>query len=593
MTEYFEIHERDAPARRGELRLADSLPTPAIVDDELVDAGSQWTADHELPAGEEGVITVLPHRALPPGTPTEVADAVAAEIPDISAPSAAVVSPDTAADHPADATVLAGAPGYVGESTTFVDAITQVREATPPDTALYLPGVATPRNVAMLAYAGVDLVDTHRGAIAGSQGRYLTTAGEDAIAAIDALPCACGACQTGVAAFDREDCIEHNENALRSELARVRQRIRDGRLREHIEVQVRHADWLTATLRTFDEHFEYLEQHTPVRRGAELSVRTAASRNRVEIQRFADRVASRYRCRFDGHPLVLVPESSGRPFSESHKYGQFHGAVGFRGHIVTLSSLLGPVPQELELTYPAQQYSGALTGVWRDGAIAAVADRLEASLRRHDYPALIAHVPDDGHREVCQRVAERLDETFTYTVDGSPTSAASLSALSDALADYSTYAKRERQHNTLRAIADYQFRPAATADADAPGDDFFPAGALTAGGHHPQLRAHDSHGEQLATVTPEYGLLALTLAGGRRWQASSLPVNRVEIDDFVPHGSVLAPGVVDASAAIRVGDEVVIEGPDAFAVGRARMSGPEMADSTRGIACQVRHCEEL
>jgi archaeosine synthase len=382
-------------------------------------------------------------------------------------------------------------------------------------------------------------------------------------------------------------------NALGAELGRVRQRIRDGRLREYIEGQVRHADWLTETLRTFDEQSEYLEQHTPVRRGAELSVRTAVSRNRVEIQRFADRVASRYRCRFDGHPLVLVPETSGRPFSESQSYGEIHQEVGFRGHIVTLSSLLGPVPQELELTYPAQQYSGALTGVWSDGAVATVADRLEASLRRHDYPALIAHVPDDGHREVCQRVAERLDESFRYTVDGSPTSAASLSALSDALADYSTYAKRERQHNTLRAIADYQFSPAETAGAAGAGDDLFPAGALTAGGHHPQLRAHDSHGEQLATVTPEYGLLALTLAGGRRWQASSVPVNRVEIDDFVPHGSVLAPGVIDASAVIRVGDEVVIEGPDAFAVGRARMSGPEMAAAARGIACQVRHCEEL
>ncbi|MEF8937250.1 MAG: PUA domain-containing protein, partial [Halovenus sp.] len=43
---------------------------------------------------------------------------------------------------------------------------------------------------------------------------------------------------------------------------------------------------------------------------------------------------------------------------------------------------------------------------------------------------------------------------------------------------------------------------------------------------------------------------------------------------------------------IRVGDEVVIEGPKAFAVGRAEMSGPEMIDSTRGIASTVRHVEE-
>ena len=59
-----------------------------------------------------------------------------------------------------------------------------------------------------------------------------------------------------------------------------------------------------------------------------------------------------------------------------------------------------------------------------------------------------------------------------------------------------------------------------------------------------------------------------------------------------PHGSVLAPGVVAASPEIRPGDEVVIEGPKAFAVGRAEMSGPEMVESSRGIASAVRHVEE-
>jgi len=67
----------------------------------------------------------------------------------------------------------------------------------------------------------------------------------------------------------------------------------------------------------------------------------------------------------------------------------------------------------------------------------------------------------------------------------------------------------------------------------------------------------------------------------------------VEIDSFVPQGSVLAPGVVDADDDIRVGDEVVVEGPRAFAVGRAEMHGAEMRSSTRGIAVDVRHSEEV
>ncbi len=106
------------------------------------------------------------------------------------------------------------------------------------------------------------------------------------------------------------------------------------------------------------------------------------------------------------------------------------------------------------------------------------------------------------------------------------------------------------------------------------------------------ITAHDADGEQLAALEPSYGLLALSLAGARRWVESDVPVRRVEIDAFVPHGSVLAPGVVDASDEIRVGDEVIVEGPEAFGIGRAEMHGTEMASSTRGVAVDVRHVEE-
>jgi predicted RNA-binding protein (TIGR00451 family) len=85
----------------------------------------------------------------------------------------------------------------------------------------------------------------------------------------------------------------------------------------------------------------------------------------------------------------------------------------------------------------------------------------------------------------------------------------------------------------------------------------------------------------------------VTLAGARRWLESDAPTHRVEIDGFVPHGSVLAPGVVDADSSIREGDEVVIQGPKAFAVGRAQLHGDAMTDATRGEACTVRHVQEL
>jgi len=581
MTDYFEVHDRDGAARLGELRLSDPVPTPGLVDGVLADAGSEWVADRNLPDGDDTALTVLPHRALPGGAPEEVRAAFAGDYPDVDYPSAAVVSPTTAADHGADASILSTAQSIAGHAEAFVDAVVETREAVPADTALYLPGVATPGNVATLAYAGVDLVDTDRAVLKGTQGKYLTVDGEHFLEDLTELPCPCPACRRPRAEFDREDCATHNGHALRAALATVRERVRRGRLRDYLEGQARHEGWHTAVFRRLDRQYAYLEQRTPVRRRAEITAASDDTLRRVETQRFAERVTDRYRCRFD-NPLVLVPCSARKPYSDSQSHGQFHDAIQFRAHTVSMTSPIGVVPQELELTYPAQHYDSVVTGDWSATEVEFVSDILAAYLRANDYPRMVAHVPAE-YRPICERVEADLGVAFEYTVADHPTTADSLGNLASTLAGEDKYRKRERQHNTLRAVADYQFGRGA-------GDALFEDIQVRA--RYPKLKAHDADGEQLAALVPQYGLLSLTLAGARQWLDSDTPTKRVAIDDFVPHGSVLAPGVVDASEDIRVGDEVVVEGPSAFAVGRAEMHGTEMAESTRGVAASVRHVEE-
>ncbi|WP_134671380.1 archaeosine synthase subunit alpha [Halorussus marinus] len=598
MTDYFEIHRRDGPARIAELRLAEPVTTPAIAEAEprsadgpaggrrgtvaVADAGSLWTADRDLPEGNDDALTVLPHRGFPSGTDEAVMDSFAVEYPDVDYPSAAVVAPETAGDYGTDAYVASGAQGFVGHGAGFKDAVVELRESIPADSALYLPGVATPANVATLVYAGVDLVDADRAVVAGTQGKYLTTEGTHYLEDLSELPCACPACRTPVSEFTRADCAEHNENALRAELGVVRERIRAGRLRDYVEGQARHDQWLTAALREFDQQWSYLEQRAPVVRDAELAAATEDTLRRVEIQRFAERVTTRYRNRFD-NPLVLVPCSATKPYSDSQSHGQFHDAIQFRGHTVSMTSPIGVVPQELELTYPAQHYDAVVTGRWSEDETAFVASVLRRYLERNDYPRVIAHVPPEGYREVCERVEADLGVEFEYTVEDHPTTTESLGNLMRTLDGELKYGKRERQHNTVKAIADYQFGPGA-------GDALFEE--IRTESRYPKLRVQDRDGVQLAAMVPQYGVLSFTLAGARRWVDSEAPTKRVEIDAFAPHGSVLAPGVVDADDDVRVGDEVVIEGPEAFAVGRAEMAGPEMSESTRGIAANVRHVEE-
>ena len=599
MTDYFEVHERDGAARLGELRLADPVVTPALADPYLADAGSLWTTDRDVPDGDESVLTVLPHRAFPAGTRGEVRESFRVDHPELDAPTAAVVDSENPRHVGADAYALADAAGFIGHGEAFRDAILSAKTALPADTALLLSGVATPANVATLVAAGVDLVDASLARAKGTEGKYLTADAEHFLEDLEELPCACPACAKPRESFTRADCADHNVNALEAELRRVRERIRSGRLRDYLEGQARHEGWLTATLRLFDDQWGYLEERTPVLRNAEITAASAETLDRVEIRRFADRVTSRYRNRFSDQPLVLVPCSATKPYSDSQSHRQFHDAIKWRGHTVSMTSPIGVVPQELETTYPAQHYDAVVTGDWSEAEIAFVAEVLRRYLRRNDYSRVVAHVPEDGYREICERVETdpEIDVPFEYTCVDHPTTDESLGELNAALHGEPAYSKREREHNTVRALADYLL-------GDGAGDAVFGEGerdAILTTGRYPKLQvwADDDDGNregepgiQLATMVPQYGTLSFTLAGARRWAESDAPTKRVEIDPFVPHGSVLAPGVVDADADIRVGDEVVIEGPKAFAVGRAEMSGPEMVESTRGVASEVRHVDE-
>jgi archaeosine synthase len=590
VTEWFEVRDRDGPARIGELRLDDPLTTPALVDDILVDAGSRWVDDRDA-EGRSAALTILPHRGHPAGTDEAVAAAFDEPIPDLDAPAAAVVSRHTAADRGTDAYVLSGASGIVGDARAFVETVTAVRGAIPDDAALYLPGVATPANAALLVHAGVDLIDATAATVAGTRRDWLAPDGRYDPDRSRELPRAEPGAGGSAApdAVDADECVAWNRATLAAELARVRERIRSGTLRDYLEGRVRHAPWQTAALRRLDRS-AYAETRAPIVRGraATLTATTDDALHRPVVRRFRERVADRYAPRFD-RPVVLLPCSARKPYGESRSYGRFRSAIGYRAHAVTLTSPLGVVPQELETTYPAQHYDAAVTGHWSAEEVGVVGDTLAAFLDRHDAPRVVAHVRG-GYRSACERAADRIDADVTYTIDGPdapadghhPTDGEALDALDAALDALDAYSRRDRLANTVRAIADHQFGRGA-------GDALF--GDVDLQGQYPKLRALGGDGDQLAAMVPEYGTLALALAGGRRWLDSGIDAKRVSIDAFVPHGSVLAPGVVGTDASIRVGDEVVVEGPEALAVGRAAMHGAAMAGSTRGVAVDVRHVD--
>ncbi|MHC1576991.1 MAG: PUA domain-containing protein, partial [Methanosarcinaceae archaeon] len=171
-----------------------------------------------------------------------------------------------------------------------------------------------------------------------------------------------------------------------------------------------------------------------------------------------------------------------------------------------------------------------------------------------------------------------------YTCQDGVTSPTSLGTLKRTLSGLTSGARKRHdpRQDLMRSIADYQFGSGA-------GKLIIPDGA-TIKAPFPKHQVFLNK-EQIATLVPQYGIIALTVAGARRLLPEEEYI--VTIDDFVPKGSILAPGITGADPQIRINDEVIVIGKRALCIGRALMSGREMQESSRGIAVDLRHVKKI
>jgi archaeosine synthase len=617
MTKIFEITHRDGAARIGKLVLDREISTPVIIrihekDCPVVDPGSVWKKS-KIPHDITGKIVIVPHKSLPLHTEDEIIE----ELQDSSDTSTAlkqikasslhtgfVIHPFRQNPMQADLYVLGAAKQLENRARDFVNSIIRLKENTCADSLLYTPALATPENLSLLVYTGVDIVDETLTAIRGYQDIYLTNSGEYHLDRLHEFPCVCAVCSSNTPGEllklpkkERAGLLSsHNASKLGEEMRTLREQIRTGQIREYVERQCRTRPWLTAALRLIDAEGTFIEKRTPVIRSGKLYANTSESLSRVEIRRFARRVMERYTAP-DLDTLVILPCSAKKPYSTSSSHQKFINALGkFRKYVheVIITSPMGVVPRELELMYPAAHYDTPVTGHWDREERAWVGGCLCSYLKKNRYKNIIAHV-HGAYREICGDVETELGLDFVYTAEEGVTNHSALERLGLAVSSLENIPKRSTDQAKLdlvRASADYQFGKGAgdmltwNAIVRAP----FPKFQLIAGpDEHDTISpfSKDSSKKQLATLIPQYGTIALTVEGGLR--LGSHADYRVRIGDFIPHSSILAPGVIDADPQIRPGDEVMVESEKFFGVGKALMSGWEMKESARGIAVELRH----
>lgn len=504
-----------------------------------------------------------------------------ATLPDLERPDAergliTVAGPtEDLTDPQVEVVAVADAIAYLRRPKGFVAAVVELRRAAGYHRILYAPGLAVPGNLAILAYAGVDLVDSTRVLFESTLGRFHTGDGSWPVEALDRDVCACPACADGAGT----DVAAHNGRALLAEARYVAMAVRTGRLRELAERRAANDPWTTVVLREMDlRHYAWQEYHAAVE-GGPLLAYSAQSLTRPEVLRYRRRIAERYAKPPSARVLLLLPCSARKPYATSRSHRRFRDAVWRSGnahavHEVSVTSPFGLVPRDLERMYPVAHYDVPVTGDWSRDEVAMLQGDLLRFLAANAYDAVVAHLGTEA-----PFVAEVVPDA-AFTAEEKVSDAASLDRLArvllEALREVPKVSAKDRLREDLRNVAAFQFGPEGAALVE----------GATFRGRYPNVRILQG-GRQVGMFT-ERGKISLTLAGGAL--LSERGIHWVEIEDFRPEGSVFAVGVTAADERIRVGDEVAVRhGGEVRAVGVAAMNPREMVDSQRGAAVKVRH----
>jgi archaeosine synthase len=444
----------------------------------------------------------------------------------------------------------------------YVDWLKGLKEKTPVDTAWYAPGTALPSNAHILCYSGFDLFDFLAVDLKTAQGLFCTPEGEFPAEALGSEICTCAGCQ-------KKNLFQHNRQALISEIALISRFIETSQLRDLVESRCRMNAAHVAIMRHLDNQYQFTERNLPIARSGIMRANSGESLQRAEVRRFAERVINRY-CPPKTDVAVLLPCSAKKPYSLSQSHKKFQRAIAGRAHELIVTSPLGLVPRELECIYPAGHYDVPVTGYWDAEECAVIASILAHYFERHAYRRIISHL-EGGALKVAQMAAGQCGITLEYTCKEHLTADSSLNALDSSLAG-----ERRMKDDRLHGMVSYQFN----IDLDTKG--------TTVRGHYPEL-FYSKNNVQIFSIDTGTGMLRPTFDG---WYL--IPEGyRVYIDDFIPEGDVLVPGVVKADPGIRDGDEVLVVGTRALATGRAALPTEDILRSRRGVAVRVRKIKKL
>ena len=468
----------------------------------------------------------------------------------------------------------------------FVDYIVKLREEIGYKKQIYLPGVATPDNIALLSYLGIDLFDNIQAVIAARNNILLFTDNKFFINELKYNHCTCKYCMKNenISKMGFNDILNHNNHMFFTSIRKTINMIYNNNLRNFIERNTKISPHNTSILRILDlNKYDFLEKRTSIISDHMLISTCKESLSRPDIKRFQNRIMNRYNKPESAKILLLLPCSSRKPYSFSKSHSFFIREIKkcHNPHLIhemIITSPIGLVPRELELIYPVSSYDIPVTGIWDFDEQNMIKTLISCYLKDNSYDEIILHLPNN----ITFFLKDVIKNPVISCVDH-PTSKKSTDKLGSILRKHvSKYDKIKasiRKKEDMLNIASYQFgREIAERLVD----------NSIIKGKYPYIKIMDKKG-QIGMTTLDRGYISLTLQGAEILHSENKFF--VEISpDFNIKGDIFAPGVINADPDIRSGDEVtIIRKNNLVGVGVAMMNGDEMIDLDYGISLKTRH----
>ena len=259
-----------------------------------------------------------------------------------------------------------GSPTELMETQRFdvlVDMIVTAKRELPPGKPFHLFGAGHPALFPFLVSLGCDLFDSAAYALYARTGRYLTPEGTLLLGDMTEFPCLCPACVDTTPnevmmsnPSDREKrLIQHNLWVCFSELGRIREAIRRGRLWELLELRAHIHPSMTKCFARIREYSDVIEKSTPSVKPHGIFFFGESTDSRPENVRYISKLSG---AAIERRKLVLLlPGRWRRPFHEDPRYESV--SKTFRDEervsICFYSIPYGPVPLELDETFPIAQ----------------------------------------------------------------------------------------------------------------------------------------------------------------------------------------------------------------------------------------------